>query len=242
MQVTRRPGDTGTGGARMIRLPSLLALIFCTATNASPTFYPESVRPIKLRRSQAHHVLSDHSRFAILAPELDWQQRIQRDASTPLQQLDDGNSPPDGRYVFPNVADSVHVYIMDSGIRASHSEFRTVTSTGQNTTETRVQKVFASQSSGSQPGRVLRATDSRSAECAEHGTHVASLVGGLKFGVAKGVHLKSLEVLGCDGSTDASKLITAMEWLGENVEHPALVVMAIGEVGRIPTLDRAIEQ
>eukprot|EP00892_Ulva_mutabilis_P000039 jgi/Ulvmu1/10035/UM059_0084.1 len=227
----------------MSRLLPLLTFTFYTAAHASPTAPPKLPDAFLLRQSQVDSSLSDHSRFPIRRqPGLEWQDRVQYHATAALQELDDTTDSSENRYAFPNVADSVHVYIMDSGIRASHSEFGTITSRGQNTTESRVQQVFSSEFAASQSRRELRASESGSTECAEHGTHVASLVGGLTFGVAKGVHIKSLEVLNCDGSTDAAKLITAMEWLGENVRRPAVVMMAIGEVGRIPTLDRAIEE
>lgn len=222
----------------------LIALVSFTLADASPLSNSDTtVEMALLRRSQVESVLSDHSRFAVSSdPDLEWQSNVQYNATAALRQLDDRDSSADGRYAFPNAAGSVTVYVVDSGIRTTHSEFRTMTYSGQNTNESRVQQVFSDQHFQLNGSREGSSSDKPAGECAEHGTHVASLVGGLTFGVAKGVRMKSLEVLNCDGSTDASKLIRALEWLSDNVHQPAVVVMAIGEVGRIPPLDRAIEQ
>lgn len=91
-----------------------------------------------------------------------------------------------------------------------------------------------------------RRSNPASGQCADHGTHVASLVGGLTFGAGKGVNLKSVIVLDCDGNTDALKLINATEWLADRFDGDkrtaSLVVMAVGEIGHIHDLNRSIEK
>src|SRR5215211_6971324 len=44
-----------------------------------------------------------------------------------------------------------------------------------------------------------RSTDNVEGDCNGHGTHVAGIVGGVRFGVAKLATLYSVRVLGCDG-------------------------------------------
>lgn len=229
---------------RMTRLLPVLVLACCTSTFTDVASAKSFRGPAVLRQAQVDSSSSGHSQFTIVdEPVFQWQRRTQYNASPALQQLGDINAPSD-EYLFPNTAEGVDVYIFDSGIRASHSEFRTVSPTGQITNNSRVQQVFSTQHGLSEDDSALQDISASPVECAEHGTHVASLVGGLTYGVAKGVNIKALQVLNCDGSTDASKLINATQWLIENVKssRPAIVVMAIGEVGRIHQLDRAIEK
>lgn len=228
----------------MTKLLPVLVLACCTSTFADIASGEGFRGAAALRPAQVEPSLSGDSQFSIVdEPVFQWQHRTQYNASPALQQVGDINSPRD-EYSFPNTAEGVDVYIFDSGIRASHSEFRTISPTGQITNKSRVQQVFSTQHRSAEDDSTVQDISASRGECAEHGTHVASLVGGLTYGVAKGVNIKALEVLSCDGGTDASKLINATEWLIENVKssRPAIVVMAIGEVGRIHQLDRAIEK
>lgn len=228
----------------MNRPPLALVFIACTSALAVVATDRDLQRPaVLLRQAQVDSSTSGHTQFAVRQePAFQWQRRVQYNASSALQQIDEVNIPPDGQYNFPNTADGVDVYIFDSGVRASHSEFRTVTPDGNIVTNTRVRQLYSSQQGWVEDDAASQELGSSGVECAEHGTHVASLVGGLTYGAAKGVNLKALQVLNCDGSTDAAKLINATEWLVDNVQRPAVVVMAIGEIGRIHQLDRAIEK
>ncbi|NJR42051.1 MAG: S8 family serine peptidase [Akkermansiaceae bacterium] len=82
----------------------------------------------------------------------------------------------------------------------------------------------------------------RGSDCSGHGTHVASLVGGLTSGVAKNVNLKAVRVLACDGSTSASAMVEALEWLRTNVQRPAVSIVAVSQTGSIPSLEQAVER
>ena len=80
-------------------------------------------------------------------------------------------------HTYRDAADGsgVNVYVIDTGIRTTHVEFG---------------------------GRAFTAFDAQSTknvegDCNGHGTHVAGIVGGVRFGVAKLVTLHSVRVLGC---------------------------------------------
>ena len=84
-----------------------------------------------------------------------------------------------------------HRYVLDTGIRFSHQEFR-------------------SQAGGG----VVRARhgfsvfgDGDSSDCNGHGTHTAATVGGLTYGVAKNVTLWAVRAMDCDGNAKVSAIL-----------------------------------
>lgn len=64
-----------------------------------------------------------------------------------------------------------------------------------------------------------------------HGTHVAGLIGGKTYGVAKNVTLVSVQVLNANGKGTVSSLLGGIQWIMEqekNRTHPALINMSLG--------------
>lgn len=129
-----------------------------------------------------------------------------------LDRLDQSSLPMDGLYHYEADGAGVTAYIIDSGVRASHEQFRASGGGGAS----RASEAFTSLSSGT-PGE----------DCQGHGTHVAGVVGGLTFGVAKGITLRALRVLNCDGTGLVSGAIAALDWLLENGSRPAVVTMSM---------------
>lgn len=85
----------------------------------------------------------------------------------------------------------VHVYILDTGIRTTHEEFW---------------------DEAAQRSRAVHGFDAvygtnSSEDCHGHGSHVAAVVGGNTFGVAKNVTLHAVRVLACDGTAMVSALL-----------------------------------
>jgi subtilisin family serine protease len=75
------------------------------------------------------------------------------------------------------VATGVNVYILDSGIRHTHTQFGG-----------RVVPAYSAVDDGYGPDG-----------CSYHGTHVADIIGGSTWGVAKSVTLYSVRVTDCAG-------------------------------------------
>jgi hypothetical protein len=107
----------------------------------------------------------------------------------------------------------VHVYVIDTGFRDTHSEFL------KNTPQSRVGigKDFVGGSNG--PG------------CQHHGTHVAGIIGGKTFGIASNVTLHPLRVLDCNIDVTSTRVIAAAEWVGNhykaNNKPPAVANMSL---------------
>jgi subtilisin family serine protease len=75
--------------------------------------------------------------------------------------------------------------------------------------------------------------DGRNTDCNGHGTHVAGTVGARDntssvAGVAPGVALTGLKVLGCDGSGSTSGVIAAVNWVTANARKPAVANLSLG--------------
>ncbi len=140
----------------------------------------------------------------------------QTNATWGLDRIDQRDRPLNGTYVYDVAASNVRAYIIDSGIRASHSDFG---------------------------GRVLSGftaiNDGRgTTDCNGHGTHVAGTVGGSTWGVAKGVRLVPVRVFGCTGGSANSIILAGINWVAANAVRPAVANMSLGG-GASATTDSA---
>jgi serine protease len=137
---------------------------------------------------------------------------VQADISTQtpatwgLDRIDQRGLPLDTNYTYHSSAYSVHAYILDTGIRTTHTEF-----------------------GGRATGDFTAINDGYGAEdCNGHGTHVAGTVGGSTYGVAKSVNLHAVRVLGCSGSGTWSGVISGVDWVTANHIKPAVANMSLG--------------
>ncbi|MEX2498493.1 MAG: S8 family serine peptidase [Wenzhouxiangellaceae bacterium] len=133
-------------------------------------------------------------------------QTSQPNATWGLDRIDQRDRPLNGTYVYDTAASNVRAYIIDTGIRASHTQFGG-----------RVLSGFTAINDGN-----------GSNDCNGHGTHVAGTVGASTYGVAKSVRLVPVRVLGCDGSGSNAGVIAGMDWVAANRVLPAVANMSLG--------------
>jgi len=139
----------------------------------------------------------------------------QNNATWGLDRIDRRNLPLNGTYTYTATGAGVNAYIIDTGIRTSHSDF------------------------GGRARVGYDAIGGNGQDCNGHGTHVAGTVGGSTYGVAKGVTLYAVRVLDCSGSGSTSGVIAGVDWVTRNHVKPAVANMSLGG-GASTALDTAV--
>jgi len=124
-----------------------------------------------------------------------------------LDRIDQRWLPLSGSSTYSRTGAGVRVYIIDTGLQASHPEFG---------------------------GRALVVKDvfgGSGYDCEGHGTHVAATVGGATYGVAKGALIRGVKVLrgrNCGGSESWDAVIAGVDWVYLNRVNPAVANMSLG--------------
>ncbi|WP_395851944.1 Ig-like domain-containing protein [Cystobacter fuscus] len=137
-----------------------------------------------------------------------------------LDRIDQRDLPVDQSYSYSRAGSGVHVYVLDTGIWTPHNEFEG---------RARFEYDVASYS-----------WNQGNPDCNGHGTHVAGIIGGKTYGVAKGVTLHAVRVLGCDGAGYVSDAILGIEWVTANHVKPAVANMSLTAWADTQALEDAI--
>jgi subtilisin family serine protease len=132
-----------------------------------------------------------------------------------LDRIDQRNLPLSATYTYNWTGAGVRVYVIDTGIRTTHSQF------------------------GGRASNVFDAFGGSGADCNGHGTHVSGTVGGSTYGVAKGALLRGVRVLDCTGNGTTSGVIAGVDWVRQNHVAPAVANMSLGG-GISSALDTAV--
>ena len=141
----------------------------------------------------------------------------QTGATWGLDRSDQRNLPLDRSYTDGNEGVGVHVYVIDTGVLATHTEFA---------------------------GRMGNGYDAVTAggaasDCNGHGTHVAGTAAGATYGIADKATVHAVRVLGCNGSGTNAGVIAGVDWVRANRVRPAVANMSLGG-GASTALDTAV--
>ncbi|MGZ8160721.1 MAG: S8 family peptidase [Methylobacter sp.] len=183
-----------------------------------------------MRMSEAKAKALAHSPFVayveqdsvvqLIVPAMD-AQVSELSASWGEDRIDQRDLPLDKYYGYTYTGTGVKAFIIDTGIRTSHSEFGGRASIG-----------YDSVGDG-QNGN----------DCNGHGTHVAGTIGGDNYGVAKGVSLIAVRVLNCSGSGSISGVIAGVDYVTQNHQPDQASVANMSLGGSASTaLDTAVKK
>jgi subtilisin family serine protease len=128
-----------------------------------------------------------------------------------LDRIDQRAGPLDGRYSPTGNGGGVDAYVIDTGLLSTHAEFT---------------------------GRVKAGTyfdfkdGTGTLDCNGHGTHVAGIIGGTTYGVAKSVSIIPVKVLDCNGRGTISALVAGINWVLQDhlAGRPAVANLSLGGV------------
>ena len=118
-----------------------------------------------------------------------------------LDRIDQRSALLDGSYSYNSGGVGVDGYVVDSGIRSTHTDFGG-----------RVDTVNA----------FTAVNDGKGTEdCFGHGTMVAGIIGSATYGVAKGVTLHPVRVVDCTGKATISGVVAAVDWITAQYKRTA---------------------
>ncbi len=139
-----------------------------------------------------------------------------------LDRIDEAGYPLDRRYSYDRTGRGVRIYVVDSGIKSSHTDFGSRASTAY---------------------QAERRWTPRYTDCNGHGTQVASAAAGNRWGVAKEATVVGVRVYGCsDRPIWKSNVIDGMEWVATNRLLPAVVVISLrGTANLVQSVSDAAE-
>ncbi|WP_455352682.1 S8 family peptidase [Streptomyces sp. SYSU K217416] len=135
-----------------------------------------------------------------------------------LDRIDQRNLPLNQSYTYPDKAgEGVTAYVIDTGVRISHSDFGGRASYGYDAID----------------------NDNTAQDGHGHGTHVAGTVAGNAYGVAKKAKIVGVRVLNNQGSGTTAQVVAGIDWVTQNAVKPAVANMSLGG-GADSALDTAV--
>jgi aqualysin 1 len=211
--VTGAPEDEAAAAADADQV------IVSTASGRVKHVYASAIRGFSAEMSEDDAVaLSNDPRVSFVEEDSIMEiVTTETNATWGIDRIDQAARPLSGTYTYTSTGSGVNAYIIDTGIRITHTQFG---------------------------GRASVAFDAvgdgrNGIDCNGHGTHVSGTVGGSTYGVAKAVRLFAVRVLSCSGSGSTSGVIAGVDWVTAHHVSPAVANMSLGG-GASTALDTAV--
>ena len=208
-------GGSPPSGSYVVMTPGdprpLLRSLHLSATHLLDDAFTAPLSPAQVRRlHDLPGVLVERDRAVRTAST------TQTTSSWGLDRIDQRALPLNERYRWANSASTVHAYVIDTGIAVSHPDF------------------------GGRAHVAYDALGGNGQDCNGHGTHVAGILGGTTYGVAKKVRLEAVRVMDCSGRSTTSAVLAGVEWVRKHAVKPAVANLSLGG-GLSLVLDRAVD-
>jgi subtilisin family serine protease len=123
-----------------------------------------------------------------------------------IDRVDQKDLPLDNSYTWTNDGTGVTAFVIDTGVMIEHPTFGGRATNGIDTID----------------------GDDVAQDGFGHGTHVAGTIAGTEYGVAKGVNVVAVRVLGDDGSGTTEQVVAGIDWVSQNHSGPSVANMSLG--------------
>ena len=196
--------------------PSLASGISGTLSVQSETETSNANSDTKPGTETSNANSNSNAKPATSSPAVPWNlDRLDQHAATPL----------DGQYNPEATGKGVDVFIVDTGIRYTHEDLG-----------------GRAKYAGLDVIDQLTGSTLKGLDCQGHGSHVAGVVGGNTYGVAKGATLYSLRGLDCTGTGAVSGVVTALEYIANYPSsNPKVISLSLG-VDASAALDNGLRE
>ena len=161
-----------------------------------------------LDASQVRSLRGDRSVDMVVPDGIASIDETQTGATWGIDRIDQRKLPLSGTFSYTNTGAGVTAYVIDTGVRLTHTEFGGRASSGWDFID----------------------NDADASDCNGHGTHVAGTIGGATYGVAKGVDIVAVRVLDCGGSAPWSAIVAGIDFVTADHQagDPAVANMSLG--------------
>lgn len=119
----------------------------------------------------------------------------------------------DNRFEPGGTGDGVRIYVIDTGVKMNHVDFE----------------------GRALPGATYVNDGRGAADCNGHGTHVAAIAAGRRYGVAKGATVVSVRIGDCSGGQSLGTMAQAVRWV--TAENQRAGVRAVVNISWAPESD-----